>query len=136
MGHKPDQRARKKRRVREAKAAVTRGAKKKWPSFADNLRENSKKAPDALRAQANKQASEFVEETYQACRARARDESLTGSRSATIAIGPPTFLNRQTEENAVLNRIAKRLRRTDALAVTRREIGAGTHRKVIFEMKW
>ena len=73
MGHKPNQRARKKRREREAKRKT----------FVDDVRAEAKRLPAVRRAEERRTIDAFIETSHRACRTAVR---RTGRANGTMNV--------------------------------------------------
>lgn len=109
MGHRPDRKARKRRRDREAA-----------PSFADQLRQESAAAPERKRREDAEKAAErraqWAERLYEECRAAAKAASAAGERSAISGTGfTPGYVS--AEDERMLTDVMKKLRDVDKLSV-------------------
>ena len=125
MGHKPDQKARKRRRDREANR-----------TFADELRANTRRVPQAqLDADAERRAM-FVDDAYRTCRQAALERSRGGSvRKVEVPIAPHTH-----DEDAACRSVARRLRK-DGLKVSfyRKRVKENMETRdagVVFTLSW
>jgi divalent metal cation (Fe/Co/Zn/Cd) transporter len=125
VGHKPDQKARKRRRDREAAR-----------TFADELRANARLVPQAQREEEKLRRATFIEEAYGTCRKAALERSRAGSvRKVEVTIAPSPSMT-----NAEYHAIARRLRKDDLkVSFYRKRVKANmetTDAGAVFNLSW